>query len=167
MRATKAAQLTLRQLDTIYNSVMKQVRQAAIDGMFKTVYYLMPEYGRKYYLPLIDKLKEDGYKVRFKHVPDPRDEDYSQITVSWKENIMDERLAKVQKELLDDSVETFEEMIDDLYKMAEKHASLVGRDGNNSELGRKYKLQSTIERNIAQRIEKTWNWVKKNKMIKD
>ena len=162
MKATEAAKLTVRQIDNLLDRIMHQIRQAALDGESKTVFYLYPEYSRKDYSPLIDKLKEDGYSVKFEHISDPRDGDYSQLTISWKSHIMDKALASLQMDVEKD-VETFDEIIDDLYKMADKHASLVDRD---SELGRKYRLQSTIERNIAHRIEKTWKWMQDNNMIK-
>lgn len=159
MKASEAAKLTVRQIDHLLDRIMHQIRQAAIDGESKTVFYLYPEYSRRDYSPLINKLKEDGYSVKFEHIPDPRDGDYSQLTISWKSHIMNKDLAELQMDV-ERSVETFDEIIDDLYKMADKHASLCGRGGNDSELGRKYRLQSTMERNIAHRIEKTWNAMK-------
>ena len=161
MKATEAAKLTLHQHDRLYDKVMHQIRQDAIDGKSSTVYYLYPEYSRKDYLPLINRLKEAGYNVKFQHIDDPRDGDYSQIKVSWKTHIMDASLAKVQKEL-EDSVETFDEMIDSLYKYAEKCYSLGKR--NNEHLAIKYNTTAECARNIARRIEKTWERIKHGRL---
>ena len=97
--AKDVAKLTVRQIMHLMDDVMHRIRQDAIDGKTSTIYYLYPEYSEKDYSPLISKLEEDGYKVKFKTIYDQRDGDYCQLTISWKSHVMNEKLSKVQKKV--------------------------------------------------------------------
>ena len=148
----KKEKLTLRQLDLLHDSIMRMIRQDAIDGKSCTVYYLYPEPGKQSYMSLIRRLRTAGFTVKYEHITN-EPEDYCQLTIRWKENVMSEDLALIQKQLEDDNVETFDEMIDSLYREAD---SLFRIKTNNERLTQLYKKTGETILNIARRINKTW-----------
>ena len=159
MKASEVAKLSLRKLDGLYDKVMHQIRQDALKGKSSTIYYIHRVNDDVDYSPLVARLKDDRFDVKYEKVYDQRDGNFIVFIISWKPHIMDADLARVQKELEEDSVETFDEMIEDLYNYAEKMYSL-GKT-KNEYLAKEYNTTANCARNIARRIEKTWRHFKK------
>lgn len=143
----------------LYQTVMECIADRAKTGSESATVYLQTLWHKDLVNAVKKRLKEEGYRVKYSYIDDQRDGDCHVLDISWREDIINKKANPVIEDSKD-VIEPFDRLIESLRIEADTYE----KSGGNFPVARldkdEKKLQATMYRHIANRVEKSWNSIK-------